>query len=93
MSDLNELRKEIDRIDDEIIKNFIMRLEVSKKVAQYKAEKNMEVLQSDREREINEKIKRKAPEGYEAHFVKLFDCILEISKNVQAEMVSKVEGK
>jgi len=92
MSDLNELRKEIDRIDDEIIKYFNMRLEVSKKVAQYKAEKNMEVLQSDREREINEKIKRKAPKGYEEHFVKLFDCILEISKNVQAEMVSKVEG-
>ena len=50
MEDLVELRGELDKIDREIVKLFEERMEVSRKVAEYKIESGKKVL--DREREL-----------------------------------------
>lgn len=47
--DLLELRKEIDEIDDELIPLLLKRMSVSEKVAKYKVERGMPVLNSERE--------------------------------------------
>ena len=54
MIDLLELRKEIDKIDKEIVRLFEERMEICKKVAEYKIANGKKVL--DREREL-EKLK------------------------------------
>ena len=48
---LDELRLEIDKIDDQLIKLFQERMEVSAKIAEYKRENNLPVLDPKRERE------------------------------------------
>ena len=41
--DITELRAEIDQIDDELVKLFCARMEVSAKVADYKRERNLPI--------------------------------------------------
>ena len=48
--DLLGLRKQIDEIDNELIPLLLKRMSVSEQVAQYKAERGMPVLNSERER-------------------------------------------
>ena len=55
MKDLVECRKEIDEIDQELMRLFEKRMHVVKDVVAYKIENNMEIFQSDREKEVIEK--------------------------------------
>lgn len=50
--DLLGLRKQIDEIDNELIPLLLKRMSVSEQVAQYKAERGMPVLNSEREQQI-----------------------------------------
>ena len=56
MKDLNELRNEIDLIDEEIIKLFEKRLDIVQGVINYKIENNIPILDSSRENLMLEKI-------------------------------------
>ena len=49
--DLNELRKEIDAVDENMVKLFCRRMEISKKVSDYKAQRGLPVLDAARERQ------------------------------------------
>ena len=51
MKDLNELRREIDGIDRELVKLFEKRMEVSAQIGAYKASRGMPVLDAAREEE------------------------------------------
>lgn len=55
MKDLLECRKEIDEIDQELMKLFEKRMHVVGDVIAYKQKHNMEIFQSDREKEVIEK--------------------------------------
>ena len=57
---LDELRLEIDKIDDELIKLFEKRMEVSAKIGEYKRENKLPILNSQREREKINDISDKA---------------------------------
>ena len=57
---LEKCREKIDKINDEILKLFISRMEVTSQVADYKKENNLSVYQPDREREILDKIRKDA---------------------------------
>ncbi|MDP6599936.1 MAG: chorismate mutase [Candidatus Woesearchaeota archaeon] len=82
---LEETRKEIDNIDDEIISLLSKRQDLIKKIAEIKKELNKSVLDEKREEEIIEKLKIKAKEkGLDANFVvSLYNIILENSRNQQ----------
>jgi monofunctional chorismate mutase len=58
--DLLELRKEIDEIDDELIPLLLKRMSVSEKVAKYKVERGMPVLNSEREQQILDDVAKNA---------------------------------
>lgn len=50
MKDLNECRKEIDEIDQQLIKLFEQRMKISKEVVTYKLANNMQIFQPEREK-------------------------------------------
>ena len=52
MADLKELRVEIDKIDEELVKLFVRRMEISEEVAEYKRENDLPILNKSREREV-----------------------------------------
>lgn len=83
---LSEIRKEIDNIDEQLIKLFCKRMDCSKKVAEYKKKNNTPVLNIEREREILENVEKKGGEyGYAAQL--LFSNILELSRGLQHDIM------
>ena len=49
--DLNELRLEIDKIDDELVSLFGQRMDIAARIADYKKENGLPILVPSRERE------------------------------------------
>ncbi len=60
MTDLQECRKQIDRLDKEILELFEKRMKVCEDVAQYKIETGKQVLDSERERQKLEALEGQA---------------------------------
>ncbi len=90
MKDLQESRKEIDYIDNEIVKLFERRMDVCKDVAQYKLNTGKAVL--DRQREIDKivTLKDKASNDFYAHGVEeLFEQIMAMSRKMQYKMLTE----
>ncbi len=84
MDDLKKYRNRIDEIDDEIVKLFLERIDISKDVADYKIKTGKPVL--DRERELSklDTLKKKAPEKFEAlGIAELFEQIMAMSRKYQ----------
>lgn len=88
MKDLEQCRKEIDEIDEQIIKLFEQRMAVSKDVIDYKLANNLEIFQPDREAKVIEKnvsrIKNPEYKQYAASFVQ---DIMDVSKSYQAKFI------
>jgi len=84
MNDLNDLRKKIDKIDDDIIKLLSERFAVVKNIGEYKKERGLDVFDQDRETAILNKISDKInnPE-YRGHILKIYAEILNASKSMQ----------
>ncbi|MBQ9086587.1 MAG: prephenate dehydratase [Clostridia bacterium] len=81
--DLNELRKEIDIIDRELVPLFLRRMNVSAQVAEYKRENQMRVLDPSRERALLEKISQLSGEDFEEYSRILYSTILDLSRSYQ----------
>ena len=56
--DLLELRDKIDEIDSEIVRLYEERMEVCKKVAEYKIENGKQVFDKEREKQKTSKVNR-----------------------------------
>jgi len=82
---IEELRKEIDNIDDNIIKSLSKRKDIIKKIASIKKELDKPVIDEDREQQIIERLKEKAKEkGLDENFINsIYEIILENSRNEQ----------
>ena len=81
--DLNELRNEINQIDDEILRLFLRRMEVAGQVADYKRENNLPIYQPQREREILKTVAEKAGDEMGGYARVLFSMLMELSKSAQ----------
>ena len=82
--ELNELRNEINQIDDEILDLFLRRMEVAGQVAAYKREHNLPIYQPQREQEILESVSIKA--GALGDYAKaLFATLMDLSKRYQQD--------
>jgi len=82
---IEELRKEIDNIDDNIIQSLSKRKDLIKKIASIKKELDKPVIDEDRERKIIKRLKEKAKEkGIDENFINsIYEIILENSRNEQ----------
>ena len=85
---LNIYRGQIDRIDDELLRLFIERMAVSRKVALYKKGHGLPVLNTEREAEVLRKINKKTDEELRPYAKKLYTTILEVSREHQEKIIS-----
>ncbi len=86
---LEELRKEIDSIDNKIIGLLGKRKDLIKKVSAIKKELNKPVIDKNREQQIIERIRKLSSEkGLDEDFVaSLYDIIIKNSRNEQENNV------
>lgn len=90
MNKLEEYRREIDLIDKEMIALFERRMDVARKVGEYKKENNMEILNSKREAEVIEKntnsLKNK---DYKDLGKEFFENLMKLSRNLQENIIKE----
>ena len=84
MADLSDYRKEIDELDKELVSLFERRMNVVKKVAQYKKDNNLQVFHKDRENIVFEKaVACLKDKSYTDEVIKFINATMEIGKGVQ----------
>ena len=81
--DLSDYRKQIDQIDDELIKLFSRRMETAAHIARYKKETGKAVMDAGREREKLLDIMGKCPEEFQDYAASLYSLIFELSRSYQ----------
>lgn len=86
MRDLKEIRADIDRIDNEMIKLFIERMNCARDVGIYKQANGVPVLNIERENEILDTVEQKGGE-YGSHARLLYSNIMELSRALQHNIV------
>ena len=87
--ELKDLRNQIDDIDDELVRLFVKRMEVSAQVADYKKEHNLPIHVPAREREILQDVAEKAGAGLENYSRVLYSMIFELSRSYQRKRNTK----
>ena len=83
--DLQELRGLIDGIDDQLVKLFCQRMDISAKVADYKKAHNLPILVPSREREILANVAEKAGEEMGNYARVLYSMLFELSRGYQGK--------
>lgn len=79
--DLNDYRKEIDSIDDQLIALFAQRMETAEKIAEYKKANGLRVLDARREKEKMREILDKTPDDLREYVSSLYSLIFELSRS------------
>ncbi len=86
--DLSEIRKEIDGIDEQLVKLFCQRMNLSADVAAYKREHNMPILVPARERAILKSVAEQAGSELGNYTRVLYSMIFELSRSYQNKLNS-----
>ena len=86
MRDLKEIRKDIDKIDNQLIELFKQRMDCARDVGIYKQANNIPVLNEGRENEILDAVEKKGGE-YGASARLLYSNIMELSRALQHNIV------
>ena len=88
---INELRKQIDELDNNLMDLLSKRMRVSREIGEYKKEHNMTVLQTSRYNEILDKRGAQGSLcGMDAKFIKeIFEAIHEESVRQQIEIINR----
>ena len=87
--DIQELRKNIDEIDRELVDLFLRRMSISAEVAEYKREVGMPVLDPARERALLERVSEMSGEEFERYTRTLYSTILDLSRSYQHKKLDK----
>ena len=90
--ELNEIRKEIDAIDSEIVELYKKRVTLSANVAEYKRANNMPVLDSSRERALLNKVSELSGEEFEEYTRTLYSTILDLSRSYQHKILGNTSA-
>ena len=90
MSKLDEYRKLIDQIDDQIISLYEKRMNLVKVIYRYKKENNIEILDSSREtRMLENNLLKIKNEDYKKYYKDVLDGFLSASKKLQKDLKSE----
>ncbi|OQY42691.1 MAG: hypothetical protein B6227_01265 [Fusobacteriia bacterium 4572_74] len=95
MDKLDQLRTEINKIDEEMAELFVERMKVVEEIAKYKQSIGIEVLDTAREKIVIEKnSKRVTDERLKKYYIKFLERNMEISRNFQKSILGldKVVG-
>lgn len=89
MNELEMLRIEIDKIDKEIISLYEKRMDVVKKVTEYKIKNNIPVLDSSRESKMLEKnLNLISKDEFKKYYVNVLSGFLKASKEMQNDLIN-----
>ncbi len=83
--DLPEIRKDIDAIDDELVRLFCQRMELSAQVADYKKAHNLPIFVPARERAILHSVAEKAGPELANYTRVLYSNLFELSRSYQSK--------
>jgi len=87
--DLQDYRKQIDEIDDQLVKLFEQRMEVTKGIVAYKQEHGMKILDAGREREKLAAVCAKVKPELRNYTSVLYSSIFELSRSYQSRQMTK----
>lgn len=90
--DLKDYCNQLDTIDDQMAALFKQRMEIVRKVADYKKETNTPVMAAGREREILYRVTGLCGEDLEEYTKILYSTILELSRDYQEDRLSTGES-
>ena len=88
--ELKDLREQIDAIDDELVKLFVKRMNISAQVADYKKANKMPIYVPAREREILQDVAEKAGPEMANYTRVLYSMMFELSHSYQSKRNSEV---
>ena len=88
--DLLELRKQIDEIDEEIVKLYERRMDISSQVADYKIETGKKVFDREREQDKLRSVRELTHNEFNAHGIQeLFEQIMSMSRKFQYKKLAE----
>lgn len=85
--DLEKMREEIDVIDDQLVDLFSQRMAIAGRIAEYKKENGLPVLDADRERKKLNSISKAAGEEMQDYAAVLYSLLFEISRSYQNKVL------
>ena len=85
--DLNDYRKRIDEIDEQLLALFVRRMETAGDIAAYKKANGLRVLDMRREKEKLREIADKTPEELREYALSLYSLIFELSRSRQGRLL------
>ena len=85
--DIQDMRKEIDAIDDQLVQLFAQRMAVAARIADYKKAENLPIFVPAREREKLADVAEKAGPEMAEYIQKLYATIFDLSRHYQSEVV------
>lgn len=91
--DLTECRKQIDKIDDEILKLFLERMNIASAVADYKKKNGLSTMQKDRERDILKRVSDSSGSEMADYSRILFTTLMDLSKSYQNKRNADKNGQ
>lgn len=87
---LEELRKKIDKLDDEIAKLYLERQSVVKEIGEEKARNRTAVADPSREKQIIARVTKSADDEQKIYLKRVFETIMETSRAYQRRLVAPV---
>ena len=83
--DIQQLRGQIDEIDDELVRLFIRRMDVASQIADYKKEHDLPIFVPARERETLAEVAKKAGPEMANYARVLYSMLFELSRSYQSK--------
>lgn len=87
--DIQELRKQINDIDEQMVKNFADRMHVALEIAKYKKENGLPVFDPARERDVLNKQTSAVGEDLAMYVKLLYNTIFDISRSYQQRYITQ----
>ena len=91
--ELQDCRREIDRVDRELLALFARRMALCAEVAAYKRAHDLPVLDRSREAEKLESIRQSCPEDLGDYAVRLFEKLMELSRDYQNHLLDTTQER
>jgi chorismate mutase len=89
--DINEIRNEIDRLDDELLRIFNERAILALKIGEIKKQSGLPVYDPEREKKIFQRMKNANPGPLDDQaIVRLFERVIDESRRLERLMTSKM---
>lgn len=85
--ELNEIRKQIDEVDNQLVELYCKRMRLSAEVAEYKSKNKIPVLDTARERALLNKVSDLSSEDFEEYTRTLYSTILDLSRSYQHKIL------